>query len=256
MNADTPHTHTEREREREVAREVRCDERDLLSICSRALGGAGGPRYAPQEESSGAERESLVGQDTQLHPLRLPLSRPRPPCYHTTHGTATLAGFGTPEVWSKGRRGGEGCTARRATVPPLLALDLSLLWALPHSSSSRRIAAMAPCNRSKKHRRGTAAPATPRAHLPPPKTQPAFAAGDTPARSLAPHSRSLARNSHPYLLASVAQRADTQAQRRPATPRGLTSHLNLDAAPHQAPVCRRLVAVRDGAVVYQLAGQL
>ena len=185
MNADTPHTHTEREREREVAREVRCDERDLVSICSRALGGAGGPRYAPQEESSGAERESLVGQDTQLHPLRLPLSRPRPPCYHTTHGTATLAGFGTPEVWSKvGGGGGKGCTARRATVPPLLALDLSLLWALPHSSSSRRIAAMAPCNRSNKHRRGTAAPATPRAHLPPPKAQPAFAAGDTSARSL------------------------------------------------------------------------
>ena len=53
-------------------------------------------------------------------------------------------------------------------------------------------------------------------------TQSTTCAGDTSARSLAPHSRSLARNSHPYLLASVAS---TQAQRRPATPRGLTGHI-------------------------------
>ena len=34
------------------------------------------------------------------------------------------------------------------------------------------------------------------------------------------------------------------------------SHINLVTAPHLAPVHCRLVAVRDGAVVYQLDGQL
>ena len=53
--------------------------------------------------------------------------------------------------------------------------------------------------------------------------------------SLAPHS--LAIRISISAISARLRGQHTQAQRRPATPRGLTSHLNLVAAPHQAPLC-------------------
>ena len=140
----------------------------------------------------------------------------------------------------KGKEGGEGggCTARRATVPPLLALDLSLLWALPHSSSSRRIAAMAlqPIEKAPTRHRGprnSSRPSSPTQNTTCLRRRRHTSALTRP--SLAPHS--LAIRISISAISARLRGQHTQAQRRPATPRGLTSHLNLVAAPDQAPLC-------------------